>query len=75
MDKLIFQGKPLLSTFCPIVYFILVCFRNLSFDTEEEGLKEVLQKYGDLNYAKIVMQPETDHSKGQSAVLSEMLFS
>ncbi|XP_075875248.1 RNA-binding protein 28 isoform X3 [Nelusetta ayraudi] len=41
-----------------------VFIRNLSFDTEEEGLKEALQKYGDLNYSKIVMHPETDHSKG-----------
>lgn len=46
-------------------------FRNLSFDTEEDGLKEALQKYGDLNYAKIVMHPETDHSKGQSAAVSQ----
>lgn len=49
--------------------FTPVRFRNLSFDTEEEGLEEALQKYGDLNYVKIVMAPETEHSKGQSAAL------
>lgn len=47
--------------------FTPVCFRNLSFDTEEEGLEEVLLLYGDLNYVKIVIQPDTEHSKGQSA--------
>ena len=44
-------------------------FRNLSFDTEEEGLEEVLLQYGELNYVKIVLHPDTEHSKGQSAVL------
>lgn len=42
-------------------------FRNLSFDTEEEGLEEVLLQYGELNYIKIVVHPDTEHSKGQSA--------
>uniref|UniRef100_A0A7N8Y6Y6 RNA binding motif protein 28 n=1 Tax=Mastacembelus armatus TaxID=205130 RepID=A0A7N8Y6Y6_9TELE len=40
------------------------CFRNLSFDTEEEGLEEVLLQYGELNYVKIVLHPDTEHSKG-----------
>ncbi|XP_042268669.1 RNA-binding protein 28-like [Thunnus maccoyii] len=38
--------------------------RNLSFDTEEEGLEEVLLQYGELNYIKIVLHPDTEHSKG-----------
>ncbi|XP_036963993.1 RNA-binding protein 28 [Acanthopagrus latus] len=38
--------------------------RNLSFDTEEEGLEEVLLRYGELNYVKIVVNPDTEHSKG-----------
>ncbi|CAK6968954.1 RNA-binding protein 28 [Scomber scombrus] len=38
--------------------------RNLSFDTEEEGLEEVLLRYGELNYVKIVVHPDTEHSKG-----------
>ncbi|CAN9499236.1 unnamed protein product [Ophioblennius macclurei] len=41
-----------------------VFIRNLSFDTEEEGLEEVLLQYGELHYIKIVLHPETDHSKG-----------
>ncbi|XP_034444535.1 RNA-binding protein 28 isoform X3 [Hippoglossus hippoglossus] len=41
-----------------------IFIRNLSFDTEEEGLEEVLLKYGELNYIKIVLHPDTDHSKG-----------
>ncbi|XP_023259661.1 RNA-binding protein 28 isoform X1 [Seriola lalandi dorsalis] len=41
-----------------------IFIRNLSFDTEEEGLEEVLLKYGELNYIKIVLHPDTEHSKG-----------
>ncbi|KAM7396611.1 hypothetical protein PAMP_019644 [Pampus punctatissimus] len=41
-----------------------VFIRNLSFDTEEEGLEEVLLQYGELNYIKIVLHPDTGHSKG-----------
>ncbi|XP_028287295.1 RNA-binding protein 28 isoform X2 [Parambassis ranga] len=41
-----------------------IFIRNLSFDTEEEGLEEVLLLYGELNYVKIVLHPDTDHSKG-----------
>nr|XP_020469914.1 RNA-binding protein 28 [Monopterus albus]XP_020469924.1 RNA-binding protein 28 [Monopterus albus] len=41
-----------------------VFVRNLSFDTEEEGLEEVLLQYGELNYIKIVLHPDTQHSKG-----------
>ena len=52
-----------------------VCSRNLSFDTEEEGLEEVLLKYGELNYVKIVVQPDTEHSKGQSSVLKKVKLS
>ncbi|TKS73365.1 RNA-binding protein 28 [Collichthys lucidus] len=38
--------------------------KNLSFDTEEEGLEEVLLQYGELNYIKVVIHPDTAHSKG-----------
>ncbi|KAE8296377.1 RNA-binding protein 28 RNA-binding motif protein 28 [Larimichthys crocea] len=41
-----------------------VFIRNLSFDTEEEGLEEVLLQYGELNYIKVVIHPDTAHSKG-----------
>ncbi|XP_014827130.1 PREDICTED: RNA-binding protein 28 isoform X1 [Poecilia mexicana] len=41
-----------------------VFIRNLSFDTEEEGLEEVLLQFGEVNYVKVVLHPETQHSKG-----------
>ncbi|KAM4618578.1 RNA-binding protein 28 isoform 2-T2 [Polymixia lowei] len=41
-----------------------VFIRNLSFDTDEEGLEEVLLQFGELNYIKIVLHPDTEHSKG-----------
>ncbi|XP_069567255.1 RNA-binding protein 28 isoform X1 [Brachyistius frenatus] len=41
-----------------------VFIRNLSFDTEEEGLEEILLQFGELNYIKIVLHPDTEHSKG-----------
>ncbi|KAG7523249.1 RNA-binding protein 28 isoform X2 [Solea senegalensis] len=41
-----------------------IFIRNLSFDTEEEGLEEILLRYGELNYIKIVVHPDTEHSKG-----------
>uniref|UniRef100_A0A671Y9R7 RNA binding motif protein 28 n=1 Tax=Sparus aurata TaxID=8175 RepID=A0A671Y9R7_SPAAU len=43
---------------------LFLIFWNLSFDTEEEGLEEVLLQYGELNYVKIVVNPDTEHSKG-----------
>lgn len=47
-----------------IVVLIYFCSRNLSFDTEEEELEKVLLKFGELKYVKIVIHPETEHSKG-----------
>ncbi|NXW25669.1 RBM28 protein, partial [Circaetus pectoralis] len=38
--------------------------RNLSFDTEEEALGEMLQQFGDLKYVRVVLHPDTEHSKG-----------
>uniref|UniRef100_A0A3Q0T752 RNA binding motif protein 28 n=1 Tax=Amphilophus citrinellus TaxID=61819 RepID=A0A3Q0T752_AMPCI len=37
---------------------------NLSFDTEEEDLEEVLLEFGEMNYIKVVVHPDTEHSKG-----------
>uniref|UniRef100_A0A8C5LG18 RNA-binding protein 28 n=1 Tax=Jaculus jaculus TaxID=51337 RepID=A0A8C5LG18_JACJA len=37
---------------------------NLSFDSEEEELGELLQQFGDLKYVRIVLHPDTEHSKG-----------
>lgn len=72
-----FFSRPLIFyKFMPFYYLIAIFvhrtpgwFRNLSFDTEEEGLEEVLLRYGELNYIKIVLHQDTEHSKGQSAVL------
>ncbi|XP_070828199.1 RNA-binding protein 28 [Chaetodon trifascialis] len=41
-----------------------IFIRNLSFDTDEEGLEEVLLKYGEMKYIKICLHPDTEHSKG-----------
>lgn len=41
-----------------------VFIRNLSFDSEEEELGELLQQFGDLKYVCIVLHPDTEHSKG-----------
>ncbi|XP_078275721.1 RNA-binding protein 28 [Rhinoraja longicauda] len=41
-----------------------IFIRNLSFDTEEESLGELLEKFGDLKYVRIVMHHDTEHSKG-----------
>ncbi|XP_078533900.1 RNA-binding protein 28 [Lissotriton helveticus] len=38
--------------------------RNLSFDTEEDTLGELLERFGHLKYVRIVVHPETEHSKG-----------
>ncbi|XP_036373537.1 RNA-binding protein 28 [Megalops cyprinoides] len=41
-----------------------VFIRNLSFDTEEHGLEEMLLQFGELKYIRIVLHPDTQHSKG-----------
>lgn len=41
-----------------------VFIRNLSFDSEEEDLGELLQQFGDLKYVRIVLHSDTEHSKG-----------
>ncbi|NXI43027.1 RBM28 protein, partial [Galbula dea] len=41
-----------------------VFIRNLSFDTEEEALGELLQQFGALQYVRVVLHPDTEHSKG-----------
>ncbi|XP_047704690.1 RNA-binding protein 28 isoform X1 [Prionailurus viverrinus] len=41
-----------------------VFIRNLSFDSEEEELGELLQQFGDLKYVRVVLHPDTEHSKG-----------
>lgn len=41
-------------------------YRNVSFDTTEDDLQEYFEKYGELEYAKIVYNRETEHSKGKT---------
>jgi nucleolar protein 4 len=41
-----------------------VFIRNISFDTEEEELQEYLNLFGDIEYCRIVTDPNTEHSKG-----------
>uniref|UniRef100_A0A8D0E4H1 RNA binding motif protein 28 n=1 Tax=Salvator merianae TaxID=96440 RepID=A0A8D0E4H1_SALMN len=41
-----------------------VFIRNLSFDTEEEELGGLLEQFGELKYVRIVLHPDTEHSKG-----------
>ncbi|KAM9171944.1 LOW QUALITY PROTEIN: RNA-binding protein 28 [Pangshura tecta] len=41
-----------------------VFVRNLAFDTEEEELGEMLEQFGDLKYVRIVLHPDTEHSRG-----------
>uniref|UniRef100_A0A4W4FAL9 RNA-binding protein 28 n=1 Tax=Electrophorus electricus TaxID=8005 RepID=A0A4W4FAL9_ELEEL len=41
-----------------------VFIRNLSFDSEEEGIEEILLQFGELNYVKVVLHPDTGLSKG-----------
>lgn len=53
-------------------FLFIYHFRNLSFDTTEEGLEEYFAEYGPLKYAKIVMNPETEHSKG--VILLSFIF-
>ncbi|XP_075713679.1 RNA-binding protein 28 [Rhinoderma darwinii] len=38
--------------------------RNLSFNSEEEDVEELLLKYGNIKYVRIVLHPDTEHSKG-----------
>ncbi|KAM9854619.1 RNA-binding protein 28 [Aulostomus maculatus] len=60
-DELAEKKKPLPSD---VKEGRTVFIRNLSFDTEEEGLEEVLLQYGELNYIKVVLHADTGHSKG-----------
>ncbi|OCT89304.1 RNA-binding protein 28 [Xenopus laevis] len=38
--------------------------RNLSFNSEEEDLEEMLLRFGNIKYVRIVLHPVTEHSKG-----------
>ena len=35
----------------------------------EEDLEELMEKFGEIVYARIVVDPNTDHSKGEKSLL------
>lgn len=39
-------------------------YRNLSYETEEDTLSDVMSEFGHVNYCRIVVDPKTEHSKG-----------
>lgn len=38
--------------------------RNLSFNSEEEDIEELLLRYGNIKYVRLLLHPDTEHSKG-----------
>ncbi|KAL5010538.1 hypothetical protein ScPMuIL_012843 [Solemya velum] len=42
--------------------------RNLPFTVLEEDLEEFLTEFGEISYCRLVMDPNTDHSKGSAFV-------
>ena len=55
---------PLLQIFFSLVLCLLLS-RNLSYDTIEDDLKELMSEIGDVAYVKMVIDRNTDHSKGK----------
>ena len=50
-----------------LTYFSLSCvddFRNLLYECDEDQLQEGFSQFGDVNYARIVTDPKTNHSRG-----------
>ncbi|XP_013421766.1 RNA-binding protein 28 isoform X2 [Lingula anatina] len=45
-----------------------VFIRNLSYDSLEEDVEEAFSEFGEINYVKIVLNPDTEHSKGLAFV-------
>lgn len=41
--------------------------RNLPFDAEEEDVEEQLEQFGELVYSKVVVDPNTEASRGASS--------
>lgn len=40
-------------------------FRNLSFKRTDEDLEEHFTKFGEVEYCRVVVDPQTEHSKGK----------
>ena len=53
---------------CIVKYIVMVClvcvYRNLSFDTDEDDLYDMFSEFGDISYCKIVINQQTQLSKG-----------
>lgn len=47
---------------------IALKFRNLSFDTTEERLAQYFATFGEIEFAKIVKDKSTQHSRGTAFV-------
>lgn len=72
-EKAVEEGRALFVRYELFSLFINSCkinafLRNLTFETESEGLKEKLQEFGDIELAVICKYPGTDHSKGSGFV-------
>jgi len=66
MQELLLKDPVIYGFFYCVIYNGNQCHhRNLSFDTREEGLSEFFSQYGKLRYAKVVLNPATEHSKGE----------
>ena len=67
VDGEIFWNSYWRSAVCThLLLYALVCYvcSNVSFDSEGEDLKEAFKQFGDVQYARIVVDPETEHSRG-----------
>ena len=42
--------------------------RNVSFDSTEEALQDMFERFGDIEYCKLVVDKRTGHSKGMAFV-------
>ncbi|KAK3577695.1 hypothetical protein CHS0354_025760 [Potamilus streckersoni] len=42
--------------------------RNLSFDSCEADIEELFSEFGELNYCKVVIDPNTEHSRGSAFI-------
>lgn len=50
-------------TYCCVAFY-LVFVSNLSYSTEEDGLTKCMSQFGAVAFSKIVVDPDTEHSKG-----------
>ena len=46
--------------------------RNLSFDSNEEEIKDFFKKFGKIRYCRIVIDPTNDYSRGMYITMSNL---